>query len=106
MRPTYTMLLKHPWLQALSKPQTITEEAEEGDAVEETAEAVGKINLDSSTEDAEVADWVLTVLKRKQEGKDAGNPGKPALHAAPLDSVSPITSPLVTANDLSNPLSP
>lgn len=100
------MLLKHPWLQALSKPQTITEEAEDDDAVAETAEAVGKINLDSSTEDTEVADWVRDVLERKREGKDVGTPGKPALHAAPLDSVSPMTSPMASADGLSNPLSP
>ena len=35
LRPTYAMLLKHPWLQPFSKPETITEEAEEGPAADE-----------------------------------------------------------------------
>lgn len=97
MRPTYAMLLKHPWLKALTKPQTIAEEAEEGDEAEQAAEAVGKMDLGSSTEDAEIAEWVNAVLQRKEEGKlDAGS-SRPALHAAPLDSVSPITSPLIGA---------
>lgn len=96
-RPTYAMLLKHPWLLEFTKPQTITEEAEEGDEVEEMAEAVGKIKLNSGTEDAEVAEWVNTVMQRKRDGLDKGGPGQPALHAAPLDSVSPMSSPRIGA---------
>jgi mitogen-activated protein kinase kinase len=84
------MLLKHPWLKSLAQPTTITEEAEEGEEAEELAEAVGKIDLNPTTGDAEVAEWVMSVLKRKAEGVDAGGPTKPALHAAPLDSVSPL----------------
>lgn len=101
LRPTYAMLLKHPWLSPFTKPETITEEAEDGDDAEKVAEAVGKIALSSGVEDEEVADWVKSVLKKQQNGtgKDAATP--PALHAAPLDSVSPITSPLVGS---SNPL--
>ncbi|KAJ6443827.1 dual specificity mitogen-activated protein kinase kinase dSOR1 [Purpureocillium lavendulum] len=94
-RPTYAMLLQHPWLKSFSKPQTITEEAEEGEEAEKVAEAVGKIQLGGGTEDDEVADWVKGVLKRKQEGTGTGGPSRPALHAAPLDSVSPIGSPLL-----------
>lgn len=89
------MLLKHPWLQEFTKPVTITEEVEEGDGVEQAAEAVGKIDLGSGTEDAEVADWVNAVLKRKQEDQSGGGPSRPALHTAPLDSASPIASPLI-----------
>lgn len=89
------MLLKHPWLKDFGKPETITEEAEEGEEAERVAEAVGKIDLGSGTEDPEVADWVKGVLKRKNEGKNAAGPSRPALHAAPLDSVSPMTSPLI-----------
>ncbi|UPK91962.1 hypothetical protein LCI18_002897 [Fusarium solani-melongenae] len=92
-RPTYAMMLKHAWLSEFSKPQTITEEAEEGDEVEKVAEAVGKIDLKSSTEDAEVAEWVNNVLRRKREGLDSDGPARPALHTAPLDTVSPISSP-------------
>jgi mitogen-activated protein kinase kinase len=92
-RPTYAMLLKHPWLVEFTKPQTIAEEAEEGDGVDTVAEAVGKINLDSSTADAEVADWVNGVLQREKDGLKEDGPLKPALHNAPLDSVSPMSSP-------------
>jgi len=34
-RPTYAMLLKHPWLKSLAQPTTITEEAEEGSQAEQ-----------------------------------------------------------------------
>lgn len=95
MRATYAMLLNHPWLQSFSKPQTITEEAEEGEEAEKVAEAVGHLQLgEGNTEDAEVAQWVQSVLTR---GKDKANDSsRPALHAAPLDSVSPIGSPLIS----------
>jgi mitogen-activated protein kinase kinase len=92
-RPTYAMLLKHPWLVEFTKPQTITEEAEDGDEADKVAEAVGKIALNSSTEDAEVADWVNSVLQKERDGLKVDGPVRPALHTAPLDSVSPISSP-------------
>ncbi|KAJ3532692.1 hypothetical protein NM208_g8322 [Fusarium decemcellulare] len=94
-RPTYAMLLKHPWLNEFTKPQTITEEAEEGEEAEKVAEAVGKMDLNSSTDDAEVAEWVNSVFQRKKDGTDNDGPTRPALHTAPLDSVSPIASPNV-----------
>lgn len=87
------MLLKHPWLKPLSKPQTITEEAEEGDAAAEVAEAVGKIDLGSGTEDEEVAAWAKAALARLASGEVGSGDTRPALHAAPLDSVSPLGSP-------------
>jgi mitogen-activated protein kinase kinase len=96
-RPTYAMMLKHPWLSEFSKPETIAEEAEEGEEAEKVADAVGKIDLNSTTEDAEVAAWVKNVLKRKEDGLDKNGPTQPALHAAPLDSVSPIGSPSIGA---------
>lgn len=96
-RPTYAMMLKHPWLSEFSKPETITEEAEEGEEAEKVADAVGMIDLNSTTEDAEVAAWVKGVLKRKEDGLEPNGPTQPALHAAPLDSVSPIGSPLLGA---------
>lgn len=99
-RPTYAMLLKHPWLIEFTKPQTITEEVEEGEEAEKVAEAVGKIDLGSTTEDPEVAEWVNAVLKRKEDGLDNSGPSQPALHAAPLDSVSPIGSPLIGAGPI------
>lgn len=96
MRPTYAMLLKHPWIQSLSKPETITEVAEDDEAADKVAEAVGHIDLSSGTEDVEVADWVKSVLKKVAEGKNGDGPSKPALHAAPLDSISPLGSPILT----------
>jgi mitogen-activated protein kinase kinase len=80
------MLLQHGWLAELSKPKTITEEDE--DAEEGSQDDLGK----SGTEDEEVAAWVKNALERKKNGL-MGESKKPALHAAPLDSVSPVTSP-------------
>ena len=93
MRPTYAMLLQHPWLLQLSKPETITEEDEDEEGVEEVADAVGKMKLDSTTDDAEVAEWVNRVLRGETKGLPDGETSRPALHAAPLDSVSPMSSP-------------
>lgn len=94
LRPPYAMLLKHPWLKEFSKPQTITEEAEDGDEADQVADAVGKLVLGSGTADAEVADWVKMVLARKASGEDVSDNARPALHAAPLDQVSPMVSPV------------
>ncbi|CAG9995939.1 unnamed protein product [Clonostachys byssicola] len=99
LRPTYAMLLKHPWLSPMTKPQTITEEAEEGDEADKIAETVAQIELDASVEDEEVANWVKAVLKQ-QAVSGKGSPVAPALHAAPLDTVSPTASPLSGRNPL------
>lgn len=98
-RPTYAMLLKHPWLKDLSKPQTISEEAEEGEAAEKAAEAVSKMSLGSGTDDAEVAAWAKSMLQRNKELKEngGGSSSRPALHAVSLDTVSPMASPMVEA---------
>ena len=91
LRPTYSMLLQHGWLAELSKPATISEEDEE--AAEAGAE-VGHVPIQSSgTEDEEVAEWVKNAIERKKKGL-MGFADKPALHAAPLDTVSPAASPL------------
>jgi len=78
------MLLQHGWLAPLSKPHVIAEEDEDEDA----EVMVQK----SGTEDEEVAAWVKNALERKKNGL-MGESKKPALHAAPLDSMSPATSP-------------
>lgn len=99
-RPTYAALLQHPWLASLSKPITIAEvaeEEEEGEAADKVAEQVGRISLHSGTEDDEVADWVKGVLLKKATtaaAASSSSSGRPALHAAPLDSVSPLASPV------------
>lgn len=96
-RPTYAMLLKHPWLKEFSKPETIVEEAEEGDEAEEAAQAVSKLNMGSGTEDEEIATWVKSILTAQGDGKQAAFAERPALHAAPLDTVSPMASPQIGA---------
>lgn len=95
-RPTYAMLLQHPWLKTLTQPETIAEEAEdeEGDEASAVADAVGQIKLSSGTDDEEVAAWVKSVLEQKKQGTYGATPEKPALHAAPLD-VSPASSPAI-----------
>ncbi|KAK3372384.1 kinase-like domain-containing protein [Podospora didyma] len=101
-RHTYPMLLQHPWIKALSKPETITEDAEAEDAAadDELADATGALNLNGPTNfvggDYEVAEWVTGVLDRKRKGLLPGTVEKPALHAVPLDTVSPAASPLIT----------
>ncbi|KAF6816080.1 mitogen activated protein kinase kinase [Colletotrichum sojae] len=98
-RPTYAMLLQHPWMQSFSKIETIAEEAEEGEEADAVADAVGKISLSSGTEDEEVAEWVKSVLERKRKGLGPSAASRPALHAAPLDSVSPTASPAVGSDN-------
>ncbi|KAK8145144.1 hypothetical protein G3M48_004860 [Beauveria asiatica] len=101
-RPTYAAMLKHPWLSSLSKPVTIAEEAEEGEEAEQVAAQVGQMTLSSGTDDDEVAEWVRGELLRRATGQSAAGKdkpptspaqGRPALHAVPLDSVSPLGSP-------------
>jgi len=109
------MLLKHPWLSSLSKPETITEEDEEEeeggegetstDSSNDVTKAVSKLDLGASgTEDPEVAEWVRSMLQgrngKESDAKDGGGAtkGRPALHAVPLDSVSPLGSPAITSD--------
>ena len=91
LRPTYALLLRHPWLTPLLKPPTISEEDEE--AAEEAAEneSIGPPVLDK-----EVADWVVSAMERRRNGK-MGKKAKPALHAAPLDAVPSPTPESVAA---------
>lgn len=102
-RHTYPMLLAHPWMKPLGRPETITEDAEAEDAaaVDELVDATGSLSLSNSVGavggDYEVAEWVNSVLERKRKGLLQEKADKPALHAAPLDSVSPVASPLIPA---------
>lgn len=89
------MLLLHPWIKSLSKPETITEEAEaESEAMDnDLADAAAKqLSINEGSGDAEVAQWVEEVMERKKQGLQPASAEKPALHAAPLDSVSPAAS--------------
>lgn len=80
-RPSYAMLLRHPWLSPLMQPPT---ESEAGECPEGSGSA--------ETEDKEVAEWVNERLARLASGQQP-SPDKPALHAAPLDAVP--SSPLL-----------
>lgn len=94
LRPTYAMLLQHPWLSELIKPVTISEEDE--DAAENGADIkeqkvlkdapTSQLSLPPDVVDAEVAEWVILAIERRRQGK-MGKSLKPALHAAPLDAV-------------------
>jgi len=84
------MLLSHGWLAPLSKPATISEE----DELDEEFEGLGLEDGHTgnpNSYDKEVAEWVIAALEKKRSGK-MGEAAKPALHAAPLDSVSPAAS--------------
>jgi mitogen-activated protein kinase kinase len=85
------MLLNHGWLAPLSKPATISEE----DELEEELYGLDLEDRDTSkpnSYDKEVAEWVKAAIEKKRSGK-MDEAAKPALHAAPLDTVSPAASP-------------
>ncbi|GLB08735.1 hypothetical protein AtubIFM57258_004640 [Aspergillus tubingensis] len=78
-RPSYSMLLRHPWLSSLMQPPTNTD-------ADDTPNGSTKEGGSNVTEDEEVAAWVKEQLDRRQRGliQDAS---KPALHAVALDAV-------------------
>ena len=89
LRPTYPMLLQHPWLGDLLKPATITEEDEEAAEAGASAAPAAPIEFEAilpNQADKEVAAWVNDALERRRSGA-MGNKAQPALHAAPLDAV-------------------
>lgn len=103
-RHTYPMLLMHPWIKPLGKPETITEEAEAEDAAadDSLADITGGLSISTPSghvgeADYEVAEWVKGVLDRKRQGLVMDSANRPALHAAPLDRLSPAGSPMVGA---------
>ena len=110
LRPTYAMLVRHPWLAPLLKPPTISEEDEEENtptdstiptiSTEDTSAAdffpdptlsdvtgIGAgANANVTTADKEVATWALDAMERRRLGKMGGS-AKPALHQVKLDTV-------------------
>ena len=84
LRPTYPMLLQHPWLAPLDKPSTIAEE--EGDT-SNAAPAIPPMFDNGDYFDRQVGEWVIDALERRRKGV-MGKSAKPALHTAPLDAVS------------------
>ena len=96
-RPTYAMLLQHPWLAPLLKPPTISEEDEDVSLSSGSNSAGGldgdmpKMSLNGNALapfDSEVAEWVKEALEKRKKGTLGKGAPKPALHAAPLDAVS------------------
>ncbi|KAI9766922.1 MAG: hypothetical protein M1840_006219 [Geoglossum simile] len=81
LRPTYAMLLRHAWLSELMKPPAIFETDEDGET-----DTPSECSPDG-TVDKEVAEWVVSAIERRKSGL-MGKKEKPALHAAPLDSMS------------------
>jgi mitogen-activated protein kinase kinase len=87
------MLLQHPWLAPLIKPETITEEDEDEVIAAEEAQAdaaagdVGSPEPSDDVVDKEVADWVKDAIDKRKRGVLGKGVPKPALHAAPLDAV-------------------
>ncbi|KAG0158512.1 hypothetical protein PDIDSM_6027 [Penicillium digitatum] len=86
-RPTYNMLIRHPW-DPLMQPPTESD----GDSAPPSEES-GASDAASSvtTADKEVAEWVTTQMKRKEDGL-LHISEKPALHAVALDQVSTSSS--------------
>ncbi|POS81316.1 MAP kinase kinase PBS2 [Diaporthe helianthi] len=94
-RHTYPMLLLHPWIKSLGKPETIAEEAEaESEATDnDLADAAAKkLSIKEGSGDDEVALWAQEAMERKKHGLQPTSAERPALHAAPFDSVSPAAS--------------
>lgn len=88
-RPSYNMLLRHPWLSPLMRPPSEVE----GEMAPQPAEdqAPGSHPSSYMTQDKEVAEWVHKQLERCQNGQ-LQEAKKPALHAVALDKVA--TSPI------------
>ncbi|KAK2781272.1 hypothetical protein FQN52_001704 [Onygenales sp. PD_12] len=80
LRPTYAMLLRHPWLASLMQPpeqHTTNDRAPRGSKQSPS---------DFETADEEVAAWVRDALDRRARGV-MGKKERPALHAVALDAV-------------------
>lgn len=79
------------------KPPTISEEdEEEGEVTSAPPTSLAYSDPTASTEDREVADWVIGALEKRRSGQMAKK-AQPALHAAPLDAVQ---SPEAVASDI------
>ena len=90
LRPTYAMLLRHPWLAELLSPPTTVDAGKEPGSTSASAEPNG--DSVPSTADEEVASWVAEALERRRNGT-MGKKDQPALHAAPLDArAQPVAS--------------
>ncbi|BCS26153.1 mitogen-activated protein kinase kinase PBS2 [Aspergillus puulaauensis] len=96
-RPSYNMLLRHPWLSSLMQPPS--EPSNTDIPSMSLADGTSGENTPPLTDDQEVADWVRDRLEKRQNGlsKDAD---RPALHAVALDAVP--GSPLLDEPSISS----
>ncbi|KKZ67354.1 mitogen-activated protein kinase kinase [[Emmonsia] crescens] len=100
LRPTYSMLLRHPWLSSLMQPpenhrppltdtkDNKTDGITNDDDDDSSIKPASKPRPSSlfETADEEVAAWVIDALDRRARGV-MGNQKRPALHAVALDAV-------------------
>ncbi|KAL3467520.1 kinase-like domain-containing protein [Aspergillus heterothallicus] len=85
-RPSYSMLLRHPWLSSLMQPPSTPPKDGDVPSMSLADGTSGESGTPPVTDDQEVADWVNERLARRRDGqyKDSD---KPALHAVALDAV-------------------
>jgi mitogen-activated protein kinase kinase len=97
-RPTYALLLRHPWIAELDNINTITESEEDEEAITigkdgaavqekiETSPISGKV---LARIDEDVSVWVANSLAARRGEKASGQEEskKPPMHAAPLDVI-------------------
>lgn len=97
-RPTYAVLLRHPWIAELDKINTIAESEEDeepstteknGTTVQEKIETSPISGKVLARIDEDVSVWVANALALRRGEKAAGQAEakKPPMHAAPLDVI-------------------
>ena len=99
LRPSYSKLIRHPWLVSLMKPPTSGEEGSPLPTTDGSKAATGpqETGVEPPTADyphtppveifdREVSDWVCGKLDQKLNGRS--QKARPALHAVKLDAVS------------------
>ncbi|KAL4795728.1 kinase-like domain-containing protein [Aspergillus venezuelensis] len=96
-RPSYSMLLRHPWLSSLMQPPTETNNSDIPSM--SLADGTSGETTPPATDDEEVANWVRERLEKRRMGQVDGA-DRPALHAVALDAVP--GSPLLDDASMSN----
>lgn len=66
-RPSYSTLLRHPWLAPLMQPPTESNGTEATSAAPSAGQPGGP-DTSTATEDEEVAEWVKERIERRQRG--------------------------------------
>lgn len=84
-RPSYNMLLRHPWLAPLMQPPTESADEHAPSDVHDDSGS-GENGSSAMTEDKEAAEWVNKQIKLREDGL-LHVTEKPALHAVALDKV-------------------